>query len=441
MNAHPATAKINLALVVGPPRDDGKHEVATVLQRIDLADRIEVEPRRRQLTSTASPDDTLVATRARRCSRGGRRRAALARADREAHPGRRRPRRRQLRRRDRARARERDAAASRCRRDRLHALAAPLGADVPFFLTDGPQLGDRRRHDLGRSTCRRTTGSSSSCRTAQRRSRPRTSTTRSTSGARASTSGARAARRARRVRRRRPRRAAAERPRVVAARRRAQRARSLPRRRQRRRPGRLRALPDERDAAPRAARSARPRPGLDHGTSVVRLSAMIDAAPHVEHDSSRERPVAAPHRVRIGAVDRRDRGHPRRRSRDISRCTIIVARPDRVAVYLIWGHGRMQLGHGAAGRRGSPRRRRRSRSSLSCSSHCHRPVRASCSPSASSRVASRSWSCSRSVADRGLSARGTTAVLSLGRSQVVRQRVLVPRSQVRILAPQPLLLA
>ena len=32
-----ATAKINLALVVGPRRADGKHEVATVLQRIDLA--------------------------------------------------------------------------------------------------------------------------------------------------------------------------------------------------------------------------------------------------------------------------------------------------------------------------------------------------------------------------------------------------------------------
>ena len=35
-----ATAKINLALVVGPQRADGKHEVATVLQRIDLADGI-----------------------------------------------------------------------------------------------------------------------------------------------------------------------------------------------------------------------------------------------------------------------------------------------------------------------------------------------------------------------------------------------------------------
>ena len=39
-----ATAKINLALVVGPRREDGKHEVATVLQRIDLADGISLAP-------------------------------------------------------------------------------------------------------------------------------------------------------------------------------------------------------------------------------------------------------------------------------------------------------------------------------------------------------------------------------------------------------------
>jgi 4-diphosphocytidyl-2-C-methyl-D-erythritol kinase len=41
-----ATAKINLALVVGPRRDDGYHEVATVLQRVDLTDRIDIEPAR-----------------------------------------------------------------------------------------------------------------------------------------------------------------------------------------------------------------------------------------------------------------------------------------------------------------------------------------------------------------------------------------------------------
>lgn len=44
MSTARAHAKINLALVVGGRRDDGKHEVATVLQRIDLYDTISVDP-------------------------------------------------------------------------------------------------------------------------------------------------------------------------------------------------------------------------------------------------------------------------------------------------------------------------------------------------------------------------------------------------------------
>jgi 4-diphosphocytidyl-2C-methyl-D-erythritol kinase len=56
----PAAAKINLALVVGPPRDDGKHEVLTVLQRIDVVDRLELaEAPKLQVEGFA--DDTLVA--------------------------------------------------------------------------------------------------------------------------------------------------------------------------------------------------------------------------------------------------------------------------------------------------------------------------------------------------------------------------------------------
>ena len=54
-----ATAKLNLALVVGPLGDDGRHEVATVLQRLDLADRISVEPAQ-QLRVEGFPEDTLV---------------------------------------------------------------------------------------------------------------------------------------------------------------------------------------------------------------------------------------------------------------------------------------------------------------------------------------------------------------------------------------------
>ena len=54
-----APAKINLALVVGPLAAHGKHEVATVLQRVDLADRVAVTPADR-LTVRGFPGDTLV---------------------------------------------------------------------------------------------------------------------------------------------------------------------------------------------------------------------------------------------------------------------------------------------------------------------------------------------------------------------------------------------
>jgi 4-diphosphocytidyl-2-C-methyl-D-erythritol kinase len=38
-----APAKINLALLVGPRRPDGKHDVVTVLERIGLVDTVVVE--------------------------------------------------------------------------------------------------------------------------------------------------------------------------------------------------------------------------------------------------------------------------------------------------------------------------------------------------------------------------------------------------------------
>ena len=56
MKAH---AKINLALVVGPPRDDGKHEIVTVYQRLDLADEVTLGPPS-DWPSRASPSDTIV---------------------------------------------------------------------------------------------------------------------------------------------------------------------------------------------------------------------------------------------------------------------------------------------------------------------------------------------------------------------------------------------
>jgi 4-diphosphocytidyl-2-C-methyl-D-erythritol kinase len=138
VNRAPATAKLNLALVVGPTRTDGKHEVATLLQRIDLADRVAIEPAA-ALSVDGFPADTLV------------RRAleSLATAA-GVEP------------RWRARITKRipvaaglgggssDAAtalrlanatlAEPLPPDELHRIAAALGSDVPFFLTSGPQF-------------------------------------------------------------------------------------------------------------------------------------------------------------------------------------------------------------------------------------------------------------------------------------------------------------
>jgi len=132
-----APAKLNLALVVGPTRTDGKHEVATVLERLTLADVVAVR-RASETRVTGFADDTLV-------------RAALDAV--EARSGAR----------FEARIEKRipvaaglgggssDAAAflhlanaaldSPLPLDELATVAAGLGADVPFFLRDGPQLG------------------------------------------------------------------------------------------------------------------------------------------------------------------------------------------------------------------------------------------------------------------------------------------------------------
>ena len=54
-----APAKINLALVVGPRRDDGKHEIVTVYERITLEDTLTIEPAD-GLEVDGFPADTLV---------------------------------------------------------------------------------------------------------------------------------------------------------------------------------------------------------------------------------------------------------------------------------------------------------------------------------------------------------------------------------------------
>ncbi len=134
-----AHAKINLALVVGALRPDGKHEVATVLERLSLADTIAV--RRAPATRVEGFDgDTLV-----RAALDAVTRAAAGAAFFEARIEKRVPVAAGLG------GGSSDAAAALTlanglldrplETDVLERLAASLGADVPFFLRDGAQLG------------------------------------------------------------------------------------------------------------------------------------------------------------------------------------------------------------------------------------------------------------------------------------------------------------
>ena len=136
MKAH---AKINLALVVGPTRSDGNHEVVTILQRIDLCDTIELESAD-ELQVDGFPEDTLVrralealAVAARVEPRWAARiekqipvAAGLGGGSSDAATALRL-----------ANASLTDPLPP----DQLHEIARTLGADVPFFLEPGPQLG------------------------------------------------------------------------------------------------------------------------------------------------------------------------------------------------------------------------------------------------------------------------------------------------------------
>jgi 4-diphosphocytidyl-2-C-methyl-D-erythritol kinase len=131
----PAPAKVNLALVVGPPREDGKHELVTIFQRVDLGDRITVEPAG-ETTIGGFPEDTIV-------------QAALALLD--APHGWRVTIEKHVPLAAGLGGGSSDAATALrlaneqldqpLAPERLQELAAQVGADVPFFLNDGPQLG------------------------------------------------------------------------------------------------------------------------------------------------------------------------------------------------------------------------------------------------------------------------------------------------------------
>lgn len=135
----PASAKLNLALVVGPAREDGKHEVATVLQRIDLGDRVAIAAAP-SLQVAGFAADTLVrdalAALAAAAGVEPRWRATIAKripvaaglggGSSDAAT---------------ALRLANDTLDALLPADRLRAIAATLGADVPFFLSAGPQLG------------------------------------------------------------------------------------------------------------------------------------------------------------------------------------------------------------------------------------------------------------------------------------------------------------
>ena len=138
MRSARAFAKINLALVVGAPRD-GKHDVATVLQLIDLHDTIAIEAAE-TLVVEGFAEDTIVRdavealARAAGCEPrwrvGIEKRipvaAGLGGGSSDAAT---------------ALTLANESLDEPLAPDDLHLVAARVGADVPFFLVGGAQLG------------------------------------------------------------------------------------------------------------------------------------------------------------------------------------------------------------------------------------------------------------------------------------------------------------
>ncbi|HEU0303984.1 MAG TPA: hypothetical protein VFR32_05330 [Gaiellaceae bacterium] len=140
MSTRAAPAKINLALVVGPRRADGKHELATVYERIQLADSLTLGPGD-GLQVDGFPADTLVARALKSLATAvGVEPAWRVTIDKRIPVG------------AGLGGGSSDAAAALLLANEslerplgpsaLHEIAAALGADVSLFLTSGPQLGE-----------------------------------------------------------------------------------------------------------------------------------------------------------------------------------------------------------------------------------------------------------------------------------------------------------
>ncbi len=146
MSRASAYAKINLGLVVGPLRGDGKHEVLTVLQRVDVHDDVVLEPAD-ELTVVGFAEDTIVRSAleslavAARVEPRWRVRiekripvaAGLGGGSSDAATA--------------LRLANADLSEPLDMRA-LHGLAATVGADVPFFLGAGAQVASADGTDL-----------------------------------------------------------------------------------------------------------------------------------------------------------------------------------------------------------------------------------------------------------------------------------------------------
>jgi 4-diphosphocytidyl-2-C-methyl-D-erythritol kinase len=139
MKSVEAFAKINLGLVVGPVRPDGKHEVVTVLERIGVSDTIAVEASPYPGVVVEGFEDTIVRAaltafaEATRADHGWSVRidkripiaAGLGGGSSDAGT---------------ALGLVNELSHHRLSNEELHELAATIGADVPFFLEDGARL-------------------------------------------------------------------------------------------------------------------------------------------------------------------------------------------------------------------------------------------------------------------------------------------------------------
>jgi 4-diphosphocytidyl-2-C-methyl-D-erythritol kinase len=140
MNRVPAAAKINLALLVGPRREDGLHEVATVLQRVDLCDSVTLEPAPALVVEGYRKDTLVRSALAKLAAAAGEDVAWRVRLEKRiplaAGLG--------------GGSADAGAALTAANRtlpqplpeERLADIAAEVGTDVPFFLTPGPKLAE-----------------------------------------------------------------------------------------------------------------------------------------------------------------------------------------------------------------------------------------------------------------------------------------------------------